>query len=163
MQSVNSMTNNNRGSWMNRFIKRVGLSLAAVIICTLSALTPLHAATPTAEDEQAVQTVIKSQLAAFAADDADKAFSFAAPELRQAIGNADAFMAMVKSSYQVVYRPASVAFLKSEGSGDDVVQKVQMLDASGTSYLAVYSLQRQKDKTWRISGCAVAKSNGQMT
>ena len=92
----------------------------------------------------------------------EKAFSYAAPELRKSIGSSAAFMAMVKNSYPVVYRPASVVFLKAEGSGDDVVQKVQMLDASGTSYLAVYSLQRQKDKTWRISGCAVVENKGRM-
>ena len=115
-----------------------------------------------AKDEKAVQAVVQSQLAAFAADDASKAFSFAAPELRKAIGSPAAFMAMVKNSYPVVYRPASVAFLKPDGSGDEVVQRVQMLDANGTSYLAVYSLQRQKDKTWRISGCAVVENKGRM-
>ena len=128
----------------------------------LQALIPAHAEALSAKDEKAVQTVVQSQLAAFAKDDADKAFSYAAPELRKTIGSSAAFMAMVKNSYPVVYRPASVAFLKAEGSGDGVVQRVQMLDASGTSYLAVYSLQRQKDKTWRISGCAVVENKGRM-
>ena len=123
---------------------------------------PANAQVLSAKDEQAVQTVVQSQLAAFAKDNADKAFSYATPELRKTIGSASAFMAMVKGSYPVVYRPASVAFLKAEGSGDEVIQKVQMLDANGTSYLAVYSLQRQKDKTWRISGCAVVENKGRM-
>ena len=128
----------------------------------LQALMPAHAEALSAKDEKAVQTVVQSQLAAFAKDDADKAFSYAAPELRKNIGSSSAFMAMVKNSYPVVYRPASVAFLKPEGSGDKVVQRVQMLDAGGTSYVAVYSLQRQKDKTWRISGCAVVENKGRM-
>ena len=133
-----------------------------VFFMALQALIPAHAEALSAKDEKAVQTVVQSQLAAFAKDDADKAFSYAAPELRKTIGNASAFMAMVKNSYPVVYRPASVAFLKPESSGDDVIQRVQMLDASGASYLAVYSLQRQKDKTWRISGCAVVENKGRM-
>ena len=128
----------------------------------LQTLLPLHAEALSAKDEKAVQTVVQSQLAAFAKDDADKAFSYAAPELRKTIGSSSAFMSMVKNSYPVVYRPASVAFLKPEGTGDDVIQRVQMLDASGTSWLAVYSLQRQKDKTWRISGCAVVENKGRM-
>lgn len=123
---------------------------------------PAHAQSLSAKDEKAVLAVVQSQLAAFAKDDADKAFSYATPELRKTIGSANAFMAMVKGIYPVVYRPASVAFLKTEGSGDEVVQKVQMLDAGGTSYLAVYSLQRQKDKSWRISGCAVVANTGRM-
>ena len=128
----------------------------------LQVLTPVRAEALSAKDEKAVQAVVQSQLAAFAKDDADKAFSYAAPELRKSIGNSAAFMAMVKSGYPVVYRPASVAFLKPEGSGDEVIQRVQMLDASGVSWLAVYSLQRQKDKSWRISGCAVVDNKGRM-
>ena len=128
----------------------------------LQALMPAHAQSLSAKDEKAVLAVVQSQLAAFAKDDADKAFSYATPELRKTIGSANAFMAMVKGSYPVVYRPASVAFLKAEGTGDEIIQKVQMLDVSGTSWLAVYSLQRQKDKTWRISGCAVVENKGRM-
>ena len=135
-----------------------------IVLMILQSLLPVHAELLTTKDEKAVQTVIQSQLAAFAKDDADKAFSYAAPELRKSIGNSSAFMAMVKSSYPVVYRPASVVFLKpvSAGDGAEVVQRVQMLDASGASWLAVYSLQRQKDKTWRISGCALVESKGRM-
>ena len=147
---------------MTQLLKRAFLFAVPAIFVALQTLIPVHARALSAKDEKAVQAVVQSQLAAFARDDADNAFSYAAPELRKTIGNASAFMAMVKNSYPVVYRPASVAFLKAEGSGDDVVQKVQMLDASGTSYLAVYSLQRQKDKTWRISGCTVVENKGRM-
>ena len=147
---------------MTHLAHRVFQFVLPVFFMALQALIPAHAEALSAKDEKAVQTVVQNQLAAFAKDDADKAFSYAAPELRKTIGSSAAFIAMVKNSYPVVYRPASVAFLKAEGSGDGVVQKVQMLDASGTSYLAVYSLQRQKDKTWRISGCAVVENKGRM-
>ena len=147
---------------MTNLLKRIFLFALPAAILALQTLMPVHAEALSAKDEKAVQAVVQSQLAAFAKDDADKAFSYAAPELRKTIGNASAFMAMVKNSYPVVYRPASVAFLKPEGTGDDVIQRVQMLDASGASYLAVYSLQRQKDKTWRISGCAVVENKGRM-
>ncbi len=146
-----------------RLIHQRALQLVfSVFFAVLQAFVPAHAEALSVKDEQAVQTVVQSQLAAFAKDDADKAFSYAAPELRKNIGSSSAFMAMVKNSYPVVYRPASVAFLKPESSGDDVIQRVQMLDASGASWLAVYSLQRQKDKTWRISGCAVVENKGRM-
>ena len=143
--------------------KRFFLFALSAALLALQALVPSHAEALSAKDEKAVQTVVQSQLAAFARDDANKAFSYAAPEIRKSMGNASSFMAMVKNSYPVVYRPASVAFLKPESAGDYVVQRVQMLDASGASYLAVYNLQRQKDKTWRISGCAVVENKGRMT
>ena len=142
------------------FNNRLGLSFAAVLLWTLSALAPLQAQTMSADDEKAVQAVITNQLAAFAADDGDKAFSYAAPELRQSIGSANAFMAMVKNTYPVVYRPASVAYLKAEESGDGIIQRVQMTDASGASWLALYKLERQADKTWRIGGCVLVDNKG---
>ena len=147
---------------MTHLFTRAFQCVLPAALMVLQLLTPLHAETLSAKDGKAVQTVVQSQLAAFAKDDADKAFYYAAPELRKTIGNSTAFMAMVKNSYPVVYRPASVAFLKPEISGDEVIQRVQMLDASGTSWLAVYSLQRQKDKTWRISGCALVENKGRI-
>ena len=43
-----------------------------------------------------------------------------------------------------------------------VVQRVQMTDARGTPWLATYTLQLQKDKSWRISGCDVQAHKGRV-
>ena len=146
-------------SRMTSLLKRVGFALA---LATSQWILVAHAAPFTAADEKTVRTVVEAQLAAFAKDDAVKAFSYAAPNIREAVGTADAFLTMVRRDYPVVYRPASVAFLKAEGKEDDVVQRVQMHDTSGNSYLAVYSLQRQKGNMWRITGCAVVENKGRM-
>ena len=148
---------------MTTFFNRLLRWALALALLGSQAAVALHAEALLAKDEKAVQTVVQNQLAAFARDDADKAFSFAAPELRKSIGSSSAFMAMVKSGYPVVYRPASVTFLKPESVGDDAVQRVQMLDSGGASWLAVYSLQRQKDKTWRISGCMLVENRNRAT
>ena len=87
---------------------------------------------------------------------------FAAPNVREAVGTADVFLAMVRQDYPVVYRPTSVAFLKPEGKDGIAIQRVQMTDASGTSWLAVYSLAQQKNKSWRITGCSVVENKGRM-
>lgn len=97
-----------------------------------------HAATLRAADEKAVITVVQAQLAAFAADDADKAFSFAAPTIQKMFETAPNFLSMVRQQYPVVYRPASTAFLKPETQGDQVVLRVQMTDADGRAWLAAY-------------------------
>ena len=137
--------------------------LAMVGIFGMQALlAAAHAATFTPADEKSVRSVVEAQLAALAKDDAAKAFSYAAPNVRKAIGTASRFLSMVQNDYPVVYRPASVAFLKPEGDGDDVVQRVQMQDASGNAWLAIYSLQRQKGNLWRITGCAVIENKGRM-
>lgn len=137
--------------------------LAAIALMALQiGMTPAVASPFTAADAAAVRTVVQAQLAAFAADDAARAFFYAAPNVRQATGTPDGFLAMVQRGYPVVYRPASVAFLKPNGKNDDVIQRVQMTDADGESWLAIYSLQRQKNKTWRITGCSVVENRGRM-
>lgn len=114
-------------------------------------------------DAVAVQQVVRSQLDAFAVDDAERAFSFAAADLRKMFGTAQNFLAMVRSSYPMVHRPASVVFLKPELKGADVVQTAQMSDAKGAAWLAIYTLQQQSDKSWRISACVVVANEGRAT
>jgi Domain of unknown function (DUF4864) len=108
-----------------------------------------------------VQLVVRAQLAAFAGDDAPRAFSYAAASIQQMFGNPDQFMQMVRSSYPVVYRPASVRFLAPKADGKTIVQPVHMTDDQGGSWLAVYRVQQQKDKSWRIAGCVLVADSGQ--
>jgi Domain of unknown function (DUF4864) len=142
-------------------------ALAAGLVCIPIFSAAALAQPVTLAEEKNVREVIQSQLAAFAADDAEKAFSYAAPNIRSAFASATHFMAMVRGQYAVVYRPASVAFLKLEGldasrNSAEVVQSVQMTDVNGLPWLAVYSLQRQKNNLWQITGCVVASNNPRM-
>lgn len=134
----------------------------ALLLAFQAAGMSAHAENLNPVEEKSIRAVVEGQLAAFAKDDANKAFSFAAPNVRKAVGSAASFMSMVRNDYPVVYRPASVAFLKPEGKDGDAVQRVQMVDASGDAWLAVYSLQKQKNKSWRITGCAVLENKGRM-
>ena len=128
--------------------------------CLLVALAPAWAMTEA--DEKGVRAVVEAQLAALARDDAATAFSFAAPNVREAVGTAGRFMDMVRKSYPAIYRPASTAFLKPEDHHGQVIQRVQLMDEDGSAWLALYSLQRQKDKSWRITGCQVIPNKGRM-
>ena len=143
------------------FIRRLAWLIPAALAVLVSTVS-LHAAAFSPAQEKSVRAVVEAQLAALARDDAVKAFSFAAPNVRQAVGSAAAFLAMVQRGYPVVYRPASVAFLKPEGKGDQAIQRVQMVDDNGDAWLAIYSLQLQKDRSWRISGCQVVPNKGRM-
>ncbi|MDO8717820.1 MAG: DUF4864 domain-containing protein [Polaromonas sp.] len=136
--------------------------LLAALVAAVMLLAPAHAATLSAADEKSVHAVVQGQLTALARDDASKAFSYAAPNVRQAVGTAAGFMALVRRSYPAIYRPASVAFLRPESKDGQVIQRVQMRDERGDEWLATYSLQRQKDKAWRITGCLVVRNKGRM-
>lgn len=141
-------------------MNRRSLMLAALI----TTAAPLQAATEVAPaDAKAVRTLIEAQLAAFASDDANKAYSLAAPAIQTMFVNADRFLTMVRELYPVVYRPASVSFLQPEWIDGKLIQRVQMADAAGTPWLVVYELERQADRTWRIAGCVAARSQGRST
>ena len=122
-----------------------------------------HAADVSAADAKAARAVIEGQLAALAADDAKRAFGYASPELREYFGTPENFLEMVRTSYPVVYRPASVAFLKPQWLEGELVQGVHMSDDHGVLWLALYRLQRQKNKSWRISACQIVQAEGRVT
>lgn len=134
---------------------------AWILLASLALLgSPLRAADVAAADASAIRSLIEAQLAAFRADDAERAFSYASPAIRTQFGDAATFMTMVRSGYPVVYRPATVAFLLPEAVDGQLIQRVRMTDASGAAWLAIYSMQRQADKSWRINGCVVTRDNG---
>jgi Domain of unknown function (DUF4864) len=114
-------------------------------------------------EAQSMREAIEAQLAAFSADDADKAFSFASESIQKTFGDAQRFIEVVKASYAVVYRPASVLFLKPERVADETVQGVQMTDEEGRLWLAAYRMQRQPDSSWRIDGCLLRLLKGSST
>jgi hypothetical protein len=119
------------------------------------------------EDARAIRQVIESQLAAFRADNAERAFSYASPSIRDMFGSADSFIAMVRGGYPVVYRPATVSFMLPESTagaaGGEVIQRVRMTDSAGTAWLAIYSMQRQPDRNWRINGCVATRDAARTT
>jgi hypothetical protein len=122
-----------------------------------------QAADVSAADAKAARAVIEGQLAALAADDAKRAFGYATPALREYFGTPENFIEMVRTSYPVVYRPVSVAFLKPQWVEGELVQGVHMSDDHGVLWLALYRLQRQKNKSWRISACQIVPAEGRVT
>jgi hypothetical protein len=114
-------------------------------------------------DVQQVQAVISAQLEAFAADDADRAFDTATPQVRQAIGSSGRFLAMVRGAYPMVYRSESITFHKAEEDEGTVLQLVEIKDRQSKSWLALFALEQQPDTTWRISGCVVAENHWRST
>ncbi len=122
---------------------------------------PAFADEVSAADARRIQAVIADQLAAFAADDARRAFGHASPALQRHFGDAGRFMAMVRSAYPVVYRPASVAFLRPERSQGQWTQGVHLTDGQGARWLAVYVMERRAaGAAWRIGGCTVVPATG---
>jgi hypothetical protein len=70
-------------------------------------------------------------------------------------------MTMVKEGYPQVYRPQSFNF--TEALIDPVgrpSQKMIVVGPDGKSYIALYSMEKQPDGTWRIAGCTLLEIPG---
>lgn len=134
--------------WMVRWM--VGAAACALLLTGTA-----HADEIAAADSRAVRAVVEAQLKAFAEDRAEQAFSYAAPAIREQFGDAKVFMAMVRQSYAMLIRPGALSYFRPEGTGGVITQGLQFRDADGRLWRAVYELQRQPDKRWRISACVV--------
>ncbi len=137
--------------------RRVILSLfAGLLLCLAAAglFRPAHAqdySTPPQADQAAIMNIIQSQLDAFQVDDGARAFSFATPQLRRMFGTPENFMAMVRGGYMAVYRPQSVEFLDARVVSGRTGQAVRFVGPDGIAVIAIYTMERQPDGSWRIA------------
>ncbi|MHB2207725.1 DUF4864 domain-containing protein [Methylobacterium sp. CM6257] len=130
----------------------------------LALLFLLCVAGPAAADDgarAAARAVITKQVEAFGRDDAPAAYAQAAPAIRELFPNADLFIGMVRNRYRPVYRHRSFVFGEARDTGaDSVVQSVAIQDEYGVDWTAEYSLARDADGQWRITGCRLTKAPG---
>jgi hypothetical protein len=134
--------------WMSR--------LAILFLCIISLFGVPVRAGETAPSE--ARALIEKQLDAFAHDDAEGAYSLAAPGIRALFTDSETFMAMVRQSYAPVYRHRSIEFGAFAEDGDKIEQSLTIVDADNKVWTAIYYLARQPDGTWRTNGCVLIKS-----
>ena len=113
---------------------------------------------------KAGQAVIDGQLKALIANDGAKAYSYAAPNVKQIFPTVDAFMNMVTNGYAPVRQPQSYSFGKVEKTGPgSIIQQVLIVGPDGKDYEAVYTLQQQPDGSFQITGCSLRASTSLST
>ena len=126
----------------------------------LAVFAPALAAADTlgAGDRQAIRSIIQSQLDAFQRDDGHEAFSYASPGIRQMFQTAEIFMAMVRGGYAAVYRPRAAEFLETLVKDGRTAQMMRFVGPDGVAVIAMYTMERQPDGTWRIGGVVLLRT-----
>lgn len=112
-------------------------------------------------DRAAIRGIISGQIEAFQRDDGAAAYGYASPTIQGLFPSVDGFMAMVRSGYQPVYRPKSVTFGPAVETPSGPEQRVFVTGPDGRNWVAVYSLQKQPDGSWRINGCVLVEDTGE--
>ncbi len=139
-------------------LKALARPIAVVALVTGLAV-PAAAAEYSDGDVPAIRTVIQSQIDAFQRDDGTTAYSYASPSIKQVFPSVGAFMDMVRGDYQPVYHPRSVTFGALAEGPTGPEQKVFLVGPDGRSWVALYTLQRQSDGSWKINRCLLVPNN----
>lgn len=126
-----------------------------LIIITILSLSGLAKSETSFEKEfSETQSVIESQIQAFLDENAELAYSFAAPLIKMKFTNPIEFMSMVKNYYEPVYNPKQFYFLEAKYYEGAIYHQLQVISQKNESFLATYSLIQDEGR-WKISGCAV--------
>lgn len=113
-------------------------------------------------ERAAARQVITGQIEAFGRDDATAAYGFAAPAIQRLFPDREGFMAMVRQGYAPVYRPRRFEFGAVEEPGAGTLsQTVTLQDSAGADWVALYTLERQADGSWKITGCRLLRAPGE--
>lgn len=115
------------------------------------------------DDLANIQTIIAEQIKAFKRDDAARAFSYAAPVVRERFGDESQFIAMVKRHYPAIYRPSFYFFGEAKGDTSQTVQRVELTGPRGKSWSALYHVVKQDDGIWKIEQVVMIAADGQET
>lgn len=142
----------------------VAALLAAALIALPAApseglATPLAAeATLPAAAWPAIRRVIEEQLRALRAGDGAAAFAFAAPGIRDQFVTPENFLGMVRTSYAPLLAARYTEFLQGAVIEGRVVQPLRLVAPDNTVLVALYTMERQPDGSWRIASCLLAPS-----
>ena len=136
-----------------------------VVMRTIEALAlavAMSVGAASAEESTAARSraIIEQQFDAFTRDDAEGAYALADPTIKEMFGDADHFLAMVRDRYAPVYRHRSVEFGDFAELGDEASLSATIVDNDNVVWTALYSLKREANGAWLISGCVLAKAEG---
>lgn len=132
-------------------------TFAAALVVAVGLALPVAA--ESAGDSAAIRSVIEGQIDAFRQDNDAAAYGFASPTIKQIFPSVGAFMDMVRGQYQPVYRPRAMTFGALADSPSGPQQKVFLVGPDGKRWVALYTLERQPDGTWKINGCVLLPDN----
>ena len=107
---------------------------------------------------EAVDEVLASQLAAFAAQDWEAAWSHASDAFRQAV-DAEGLARIIEEGFPVVAEAASHTVGDCEQRGDRVSALVTVVGRSGQEALVAYELVRERG-TWAVDGAVTLEGPG---
>ena len=73
--------------------------------------------------------------------------------MKQRFPTVEAFSKMVRDRYTPIYNPRELKFLTPSIVQGRFMQGVQFLSDENQLFLAVFTVEKQEDKSWKIKAC----------
>lgn len=108
-----------------------------------------------------MQSIISAQIDAFRSQDAETAYSFAAPSIKAMYPTASGFIAMVQRGYPTVYAPQSYRFADAGLTPSGPAQAVEFVADNGQLWGGLYTFAQMEDGTLAISGVYLRQQDAQ--
>ncbi|KQO71015.1 DUF4864 domain-containing protein [Methylobacterium sp. Leaf89] len=135
--------------------------MRTILLILITVWIPSTAFAVDAAARDAAKATVERQIEAFRRDDAATAYAQAAPAIQGLFPSPETFIAMVRQGYGAVYRNRRYSVDRIEDAGDDgVALGVTLQDEDGADWAALYSLEKQPDGAWRITGCRLTRAPG---
>jgi hypothetical protein len=112
-------------------------------------------------EKRNIEQVVRTQIRAYAAREADQAFAKLAPSTQRFFGKPDHFFRALAKEVPAMLDIRRFAFLGVERAPSRIVQQVLLTDSTGREWLAEFQLEQLTGGDWRIKGCVVQSTPGQ--
>ena len=128
-------------------------------VCGSDVTTALEESSDVVKKE--LVAVIDAQLQAFREGDFPRAYTFAAPGVQGMFPPGD-FEKMVRTGYPLIARSVSAEYGTALDSGEDaaIAVRVTGADEKGTTAEYLYTLSKEKNGAWKITGVSEIKPGG---
>lgn len=107
-----------------------------------------------------IRDAIRGQIAAVAARDATRAFSYLTPTIQDFFAGPSAFLKTLTADLKPLADATGFAFTGIEREATDAIQHVVLADGKGGEWVARFTLERQPDGRWGIKRCIVEPTVG---
>lgn len=104
-----------------------------------------------AQDQTAIEALIRDQFAAFAEGDAEEAYSYASPMIQGMFQNPENFARMVQGGYPMIWSAEDVDLMDLREEGGRLMQRLSVRGPDGGRFYFDYEMVRV-DGQWRING-----------
>lgn len=137
----------------------VGILALVMMAVTARAEEPISTAVVPVETIEAMQAAIRGQIGAFQANDADAAYAYAAPAIRQRFASPERFVAMVRQAYSTVFEHQSFSFIDEALTSAGPAQRVEFVTEDGLVWGGIYTFEEAATGELFISGVLLRREN----